>query len=244
MARFLIYRRVSTDDQADSGAGMAAQLAACEAAIARAGGTTAGVWDDPGVSGGDSLDARPGLVDAVGAIRPGDVLIVAKRDRLARDLMVVAMLESAVAKRGGRIVSAAGEGTDDDSPGSILQRRIIDLFAEFERLTGKLRTRTALQALRKQGKPVGTIPYGFCLSAGGHVVPDLVEQAAIERMGILRAAGATFRELGTILENEGFRPRNGGTWSTATLSRLVNRCGDAVTTNDEINTPESASAAS
>lgn len=240
MARFLIYRRVSTDEQADSGAGMAAQLAACEAAIARAGGTTAGVWDDPGVSGGDPLDARPGLLDAVGSIRAGDVLIVAKRDRLARDLMAVAMLESAVAKRGGRIVSAAGEGTDDDSPGSILQRRITDLFAEYERLTGKLRTRTALAALRKQGKPVGTIPYGFCLSASGHVVPDLVEQAAMERMAALRAAGATFRELARMLANEGFRPRSGGAWSTATISRLINRCSQSDAAIDE---PETTTAA-
>lgn len=230
MARYLIYRRVSTDEQADSGAGMAAQLAACEAVVKRTGGTVAGVWDDPGVSGGDALEDRPGLLDAVGAIRPGDVLLVAKRDRLGRDVVMVGLLEANVSKRGGRIVSAAGEGTDDDSPSGLLMRRIIDMFAEYERYLGKARTLAALAANRKAGKPVGTIPYGFCLSSSGHVVPDLVEQAAMERMGILRYEhGATYRQIRDMLASEGFHPRNGGRWSTATLSRLITRWSDAQT---------------
>lgn len=59
------------------------------------------------------------------------MLIVAKRDRLGRDPMVVAMIESAVKRKGARIVSAAGEGTDSDSPTDILMRRMVDAFAEY-----------------------------------------------------------------------------------------------------------------
>ena len=64
------------------------------------------------------LDRRPVLVDAIAAHGPGDVLLVAKRDRLSRgDGFATGMIEAAVRGRMVRVVSAAGEGTDDDSPG-------------------------------------------------------------------------------------------------------------------------------
>jgi hypothetical protein len=42
--------------------------------------------------------------------------LVAKRDRLARNVLNVAILARLVERKGARIVSAAGEGTDDDGP--------------------------------------------------------------------------------------------------------------------------------
>ena len=54
-------------------------------------------------------DEPPVRDDALGK---GDVLIVAKRDRLGRDVLNVAMFERLAERKGARIVSAAGEGTD------------------------------------------------------------------------------------------------------------------------------------
>jgi DNA invertase Pin-like site-specific DNA recombinase len=60
------------------------------------------------------------------------VLLVAKRDRIGRlDPLPMAMIESAVRRKRARIVSAAGEGTENDDPSSILMRRMIDAFAEY-----------------------------------------------------------------------------------------------------------------
>jgi DNA invertase Pin-like site-specific DNA recombinase len=56
------------------------------------------------------------IADALNALRRGDVLIVAKRDRIARDAFVSVLIEREAAKKGARIVSAAGEGTDSDDP--------------------------------------------------------------------------------------------------------------------------------
>ena len=78
-----------------------------------------------GTSGGLAIEDRPVLLEAVAALKCGDVLLVAKRDRLGRDVIAVAMIERLVSKRGARVVSAAGEGTDSDDPSALLMRRLI-----------------------------------------------------------------------------------------------------------------------
>src|SRR5262245_31428762 len=113
MARAIGYLRVSTESQADSGLGLEAQRAAIDAAAMRLGLPLVQTFTDT-VSGGLALEYRPALVAALDAIRAGDVLLVAKRDRLGRDVLNVAMIERLVERRAARVYSAAGEGTEDD----------------------------------------------------------------------------------------------------------------------------------
>jgi DNA invertase Pin-like site-specific DNA recombinase len=76
---------------------------------------------DAGTSGSLSIEDRPVLLDAVATLKRGDCLLVAKRERLGRDVIAVALIERLVSKRGARVVSAAGEGTDtEDDPSSVL----------------------------------------------------------------------------------------------------------------------------
>jgi DNA invertase Pin-like site-specific DNA recombinase len=143
------YVRVSTDEQAESRAGLEAQLHAIRQHCQKNGWQLVGTFTDAGVSGAAQLDKRPGLLDAVNAVTRGAVLMVSKRDRLSRDPVAGAVVERMVSKRGGRIVSVAGEGTDSDDPTSVLLRRIVDAFGEHERLVIAARTRAALQAKRR-----------------------------------------------------------------------------------------------
>jgi DNA invertase Pin-like site-specific DNA recombinase len=124
---------VSTDKQADSGLGLEAQRAAVNTTAGRLGLPLASVLVDAGVSGALSAADRPVLLQAVGALRRGDALLVAKRDRLGRDVIEVALIERMIARRGARVVSAAGEGTDSTDPSGLLMRRLVDSFAEYER---------------------------------------------------------------------------------------------------------------
>jgi DNA invertase Pin-like site-specific DNA recombinase len=108
--RAIAYLRVSTDKQAESGLGLDAQEASVNAAATRLGLPLAATFTDAGTSGAMAIEGRPVLLDAVSALKRGDVLLVAKRDRIGRDVVAVAMIERLVTKRGARIVSAAGEG--------------------------------------------------------------------------------------------------------------------------------------
>src|SRR3954471_11509034 len=81
------YIRVSTDEQAESGAGLAAQRTAIEAECTRRGWTLVETFEDAGASG-KSLDGRPQLAAALAAVESGRAatLVVAKIDRLSRSV--------------------------------------------------------------------------------------------------------------------------------------------------------------
>ena len=214
----IAYLRVSTDQQADSGAGLDAQHDACT----KSAGVLAGVYRDEGVSGSTGLEKRPALLEAIGALKKGDVLMVAKRDRLGRDPLVVAMIESAVQRKGARIVSAAGEGTGSDSPADVLMRRMVDAFAEYERLIIGARTKAALQAKKARGERTGSVPYGYTLADDEKTLePNPAEQAVITEARKLKAAGLSLRKVAAELARRGFYARNGAQFEAEQVRRMV-----------------------
>ena len=175
--RLIAYIRVSTDQQAESGAGLNAQLASCEAYANKNGLAIHKIFKDEGISGAAELEDRPGLMGVLNELQKGDILLCSKRDRLARgDHM--ALLQLHVNKRKAKIVSASGEGTEGDlnDPMSYMMRGMTDLFAGFERLLIKSRTKSALQAMKAQGKRVGHIPFGYQLAADGVYLEESPEE--------------------------------------------------------------------
>lgn len=216
------YLRVSTQDQAESGAGLAAQLDACRRFARSQDAELTAEFGDKGVSGAKGLESRPGLLDAIATLNKGDVLVVAKRDRLGRDPIKVAMIESAVARKGARIVSAAGEGTDGDDPASVLMRRMIDAFAEYERLLIGARTKAALGAKKARGERTGAVPYGYRLASDGvHLDPIAEEQKVIAEAHRLHKAGQSLRAIARELDRRGFVSRTGKTFLAEQVKRLL-----------------------
>ena len=219
--RAAIYTRVSTEEQAESGAGLAAQEDAARAHAGRMGAEVIGVFADLGVSGSVGLERRPALLEAIAALRKGDVLIVAKRDRIGRlDPMAMAMIQSAVERKGARIVSAAGEGTSSDDPSEVLMRRMIDAFAEYERLVIGARTRSALQAKKRRGERTGGVPFGKRVGSDGRLLDDPAEQEVIGLVGRLRGDGLSVRGIASELNRREI-PARGERWHHTTIQRLL-----------------------
>ena len=216
--------RVSTDEQQESGLGLEAQLAACQALAQRNGWEIVLVLED-GMSGGLPLAKRTTLLDALTALAKGDILLVAKRDRLSRgDMMTTAMIEAAVQRAGARIASAAGEGTESDDPASVLMRRIVDAFGEYERLLIKARTRAALLAKKARGERYGQVPYGRRLAGDGvRLEPDRDEAAAIALIIELRAARTSLRDIAGELDRRGIPTKSGRPWKHSTVHDLLKR---------------------
>lgn len=220
--RYAIYLRVSTDEQADSGHGLNGQLDSCRSFIERSGGGEMGIFNDEGVSGAAGLEKRPGLLRAIASIGKGDALIVGKRDRLGRDPIVVAMIESAIARKGARVISAAGEGTDGNSPSDVLMRRMIDAFAEYERMILKARTSSAMQAKKARKERVGSVPYGFKLSSDGiHIEENPAEQAVVTEIRELKAGGLNLPAMCRELERKGFTTRTGRAFLPVQVQRVL-----------------------
>lgn len=224
LSRAVGYTRVSTQDQATSGLGLEAQQLAIETAATRLGLSLVQTFSDAGVSGGLALEYRPALLAALDALCGGDVLLVAKRDRLGRDVLNVSMIERLVERRGARVHSAAGEGSEDDSPTGKLMRQIIDAFAEYERALIRARTRAAMAAAKARGQRVGWIPYGSQLdSTGRFLEPNSDEQAVLAEVRRLRVRGGTMAGIAETLNQRGIRTRHGRPWQRSAIQQLLER---------------------
>lgn len=222
--KLLAYIRVSTEAQADSGAGLSAQLEACERYAHKNGLVIHQIFKDEGIGGAAEFEDRPGLMSALDTLGKGDILLCAKRDRLARgDHM--ALLQLHVNKRKAKIVSVAGEGTegsDINDPMAYMMRGMTDLFAGFERLLIKSRTKAALQAMKREGKRVGHIPFGFKLAHDGvYLEESPEEQDILRQMSELRAEGLSIRDIAKALNERNAFNRGQTTWNHASVHRIM-----------------------
>jgi len=222
--RAIAYLRVSTEDQR---LGPEAQRAEIERWAARAGVTVLAWCADEGVSGGNELDARPALLRAIEQVRAhgAGVLAVAKRDRIARDVVVAATIDRAVRACGARVVSVDGVG-NGDSPTEEFMRTILDGAAAYERALIRQRTRAALAVKIARGERVGgRVRYGYDEDAQGRLVPNEVEQGVIVRVCALRAAGRSFRGIVAALDAEGVRSRVGTPLQLRQVQVILQRAG-------------------
>lgn len=220
--RMIGYVRVSTDQQVESGLGLDAQKSSCLQYANKMGGEICEFFGDEGFSGSLSLEKRPGMLNAISFLKKGDILVVAKRDRLGRDPLVLAMIESGVARKGARIVSAAGEGTESDDPSSILMRRIIDAFSEYERLVIKARTKAALKTKKDKQQRVGHIPFGFQLASDGlHLEQNMCERSILEEMRALKIQGLSLRTIVITMNSKKFFNRGDKPWNHASMHRIL-----------------------
>lgn len=214
------YLRVSTEEQH---LGPEAQRAAIASWAAQA-GVTVDTWHiDQGVSGGAEVADRPGLTEALAALRNGTqgILVVAKRDRLARDVVIAGWIDREVDRMGASVVAADGAGNERTPQGEFL-RTVIDGAAQLERRLISQRTKDALAVKRERGERVGGIPRGYRLAADGatlEVCPE--ETATIRRAQELRREGRSIRQIGHDLATEQRMTRTGRSYSIRGVQDLL-----------------------
>jgi DNA invertase Pin-like site-specific DNA recombinase len=179
-------------------------------------------WDqDLGVSGGKPLEEHPGLLAAIeeGRVRGAGILVVARRDRLARDVLTDALVQRCWERQGARVRSADGVA-NGDGPEDQLMRSIVAAMAAYERALIRARTKGALAVLKAKGRRTGGVPMGHVVDGEGRLGVHEREAAAVARARELRAQGRSLREIAAVLEVEGHRPR-GKPWHVQTLARIV-----------------------
>jgi len=219
----IIYTRVSTTEQGESGLGLAAQMAACEQFAAKSGHTITACHTDAGISGAAGLEDRPGLMAAVAGLRRGDALVIAKRCRLGRDQMAILMIEKAVSRKGATILSSDGIGNADD-PASQFMKNVIDAASVYERGLIRSRTKAALATKRRAGELAGEVPFGWTADEDGKLIEVADEQAILRIIGELRQAGVSLRKIAAILTESGHRTKKGkATWTHTSVKSILDR---------------------
>lgn len=216
------YLRVSTEEQ---NLGPEAQRAAIEAWAAREGIRIASWHLDKGISGGADIADRPGLVAAIGELRMAGagVLVVAKRDRLARDVYIATAIERAAEQSGARVSCADGTA-NGDTPADAFMRAILDAAAAYERALIRARTKAALAAKRAKGELTGSAPLGFRVADDGvHLEEDPTEQGVLRIVRTLRSSGHSHRHIVRILMERGVVSRAGTPLRQSQVARILAR---------------------
>jgi DNA invertase Pin-like site-specific DNA recombinase len=143
---FVAYYRVSTARQGASGLGLAAQRAAVKGYVSRAGGRLLNAFEEI-ESGRKAL--RPRLAEALALCRArGAVLLIAKLDRLARNVAFLsALMDGDVEFRALDLPHA-----------NRLTLHVLAAVAENEAVAISERTKAALAAAKKRGVTLGGNP--------------------------------------------------------------------------------------
>jgi DNA invertase Pin-like site-specific DNA recombinase len=208
--KVIAYLRCSTDEQADSRAGLDAQRAAILAEAQRRGWdeTSLTFIEDAGYSG-RNLD-RPGIIDALDALghHRAQTLVVSKLDRLSRSMLDFAGLMDRANREHWALV-ALDLGVDTSTPSGEVMAGVLVLFAQFERRLIGQRTRDALVQKRLAG-----VQLGRPVSISAQVASQIVE---------LRAAGLTLRGIVERLALQGVPTVSGGRWQISTVQRVLAR---------------------
>lgn len=208
MTRAITYRRVSTDEQATSGAGLDAQARALADKLAAAGWEHTGDYADEGVSGKVAPEARPALSAALAALEAGDadVLVVAKLDRLTRSMLAMSeLLRRAEQARWSLVILDAD--VDTTTAGGRLVANVLGSVAEWERMVIAERTRAALAARKAQGMRLGR--------------PVILADATRARVAALKAEGLSLRSIAARLTDEGTPTATGGRWHPSTVRAVL-----------------------
>lgn len=208
-SKIIAYVRVSTGEQAVSGAGMEAQRAAILSEARRRGWAEADVqWiEDPGCSAKSMK--RPGLVQALDMLQRGEatVLAVAKMDRLSRSLIDFAGIMATAQKQGWALV-ALDSPADLTTPTGEAMAGVLAVFAQLERRLIGERTRAALAVKKAEG-----VTLGRPRALGDHVANRIVHE---------HAAGASLSAIARALTDEGVPTAHGGQkWHASTVRAVV-----------------------
>ncbi len=185
------YARCSTDKQ---------DLAAQRAALAELGVAADRIYFDHGLTGTNR--ARPGLNQALAAVRHGDTLIVPKLDRLARSVPDARSIADELAARG--VTLALGQSRyDPGDPMGKMFFNILATFAEFEADLIRLRTREGMKIARAKGRLRGKQPklsdkqqkeLSRMNATGQYSISDLAELFSISRPTVYRTLARTVSE--------------------------------------------------
>lgn len=213
--KYVAYYRVSTDRQGQSGLGLDAQ----RAAVAKHIGQAELVAEFTEVESGRKNDREQLAAALATAKRAKAMLVIAKLDRLARNVHFVSgLLESGVP-----FVCADMPEADR----TFLQ--MMAVFAEWEARKISERTKAALAQVKAQGRTLGS-PTPEIGSAAGIARIQAKADAYADRVGpvvreIISKTGAkTLREIAAELTMRGIEtPRGNTEWGVSQVNNLIKR---------------------
>lgn len=217
MQQYVIYTRVSTEDQGRSGLGLEAQerdIAIFLDKFSDIPFEIIGEFRDVQQSGADS--ERPELTKALEQVRKtGAELLVAKLDRLSRKVSFIATLMD-----DKRVKLRVAQMPQADK----FQLHIYAALAEQERTFISERTKAALKAAKGRGVRLGGLrDKTMKRNEAIQQKADAEATKVMKIVGPLRASGQTLSAIAETLDSMNIPTSRGGKWTPTQVSRVLDR---------------------
>lgn len=218
MKQYVIYTRVSTEDQGRSGLGLEAQerdIGIYLSSYSEVPYEIAGSFCDR-MSG--KIDNRPELTKALAMAREtGAEMLVSKLDRLSRDVAFIATL-----LKDKRVAFRVASMPHADK----FQLHIYAALAEQERDFISKRTIDALRAAKARGTKLGGLrPGTVARAAATKAKADAEAGKTIKLIRPLRDAGQNLSQIAAYLNDNRVATSRGGQWTAKQVSRVLERAG-------------------
>ena len=211
--KFVAYYRVSTAKQGDSRLGLEAQRDAVMRHLSNGGWPPLAEFTEVETGkGSNALDRRPQLRAALAfAKKHKATLIIAKLDRLARNVAFISQM-----------MEAKADFIAVDNPHATrLTLHILAAVAEHERDMISQRTKAALAAAKARGRVLGV---------NGRVLADQNKAEAADRLAPIaerlrgfKAEGLTLRRIADALNADGIASPGGASWHPGNVQRALAR---------------------
>lgn len=217
------YCRVSTLEQKKKGYGIDIQRREIESYAEASGLPVDAFYIDEAKSG--FSENRRALKQLIRDCKTGKIegVIVASLDRLSRNLRLTENLLFDFDRLGVKIFIADMPNYDGSNRKDILIRQIREAIAEENRKEIIERLKKGREERIRKGKMAGgTLPYGY-QRADKETIQDPHEAEIIRTIYLLRGQGKDCREIAGLLNERGYRRRNGRHWTQRQVSAILER---------------------
>lgn len=199
------YTRVSTDRQAAEGESLIVQNRNIAGYAMMLGLSVDRTFEERGVSGSKPLNERPEGAALLAAVKPGDVIITAKLDRMFRSAVNALTVLEELTQQGVSLhmIDLGGDVTTNGI--SKLVFTILSAVAEAERDRIRERISTVKADQKLRGRYLGgKVPLGWRLGVDGQLVEDANGQRGVRRILELHNEKRSLRSIAGELTNQGF----------------------------------------
>ncbi|KQM11343.1 site-specific recombinase [Methanomassiliicoccales archaeon RumEn M1] len=218
MYRVAIYTRVSTDDQAEEGYSLEAQMERLEAYCEAQGWEVAGRYVDEGFTGRSTR--RPAYQRMMQEREKWDAILVMKMDRIHRNSKnFMIMMENL--EKWGKKFSSMQEELDTSSA---MGRFVVDIIQRIAQLESEQigeRTYSGMAQKAETGGMLGFYPpFGYLVKDNDMVIVE--EEAMVVRELFSRyCEGETMAALAESLNERGLRTRRGQQWTLYSIRHIL-----------------------
>lgn len=217
----IAYVRVSTDGQVgDDKYGLDAQKQQIEEYCAKNGHIIVKWVSDEGESG---AKYRPGFDEIIyGDVTnpPYEGVVVAKSDRVARDINIYFYYKACLLKKDIKLISVA-EDFGQFGPFSGILEAFIVCMAQMERENITKRTTGGRKVKAAAGGySGGNTPFGYAVSNGELVIHE-TEGEIVRYIFALRDEGKSMRAISAALATKGYTTRKGGAFQASTIQSIL-----------------------